>query len=910
MSLPPEDEEDFVVTRKTLRPSQLNRDDEQPSSGPRLPTRPTQSSSWLQEVRDTPVEGEAEFLRPGTVSPQEDEELFPNLSNGRRLPLPGEKDGARYRNKYQSAITFDLVMKTPYSKWAGAEDKVSELTSKIQGILSDQNMAEEIRVARVERNEERDATLKKLETMVLRELQGDRSLGEHKYYIVSRVINEIVGLGPLEPLWENTAITEIIVQGRNRVLVEIHGRKTEVPGIKFRNDAHLRDLAKQILTPLNRSIDTSSPLADGRLPGLSRVNIVHESLSSVGYIVTIRRHKERPWTLKDLVENKVLVPDMADNLGHWIHSGLSTAVIGGTGSGKALCVDTLIPTPQGFVRMGDLKIGDRVFGSDGQATPVLGVYDQGLKTSFRVKFSDGSEIIADADHNWLTYTRAARRAKSRAVKTPRRTPITLEDYQLLKTLLEGKVASSELVTLKELQEVVPAASSLIWRLSYSITPQKKGQHGRKFFDATEVLELLDKKITDFKLDRNAVFGEVVTTREIKETLLTNTNHRNHAVPVLSSPVQWDKPQQLPKETLNTFGSISADIVYADASVRSAYLCNLASHRGASNGDWVTFREDEFSAEEFLTLTTLIESLGMIANRREGAVTYVVTEPVSGRNSARSQFRYIVDVVEEQEQVEMRCISVGATDKLFLCGTQFIPTHNTTVLNALSGLFPVDDIIITIEDNFELHLHPDRFVTGMEARDANSAGRGDISIRMLVKNALRMNPSRIVIGEVRDAAAYDMLQAMNTGHNGSMTTLHANDADASIQRLGDMAGMSGEINPEGVKFLIASSLDLVVVAKKYDEDGSRRIQGIYEVPNQVVRGDNGALELKPVPLWEFVYDSTDEDGKVIGHYEKKNEMSESMIRKYSLTSRPRMSLEEIYQISALVDPNAEDDNADT
>lgn len=917
MSLPPDEDEEFTVSRRTSRPQTPSSEGSEGrvSSLPtRLPVaRPTNQpphTSWLQEVRDTPIPGEADFIPLGHeagLENEEDEDLFPNIAGGKRkLPIPGSKEQLRARNQYKSTITSELMFNTKYSRWEKLEERVAVLTATIQGILSEQNMAEEIRHARVDRGEDRDATLKKLESFVLRALQGDNSLGEDKYYIVSRVINEIVGLGPLEPLWEDDSITEIIVQGHKKVLAETNGKLRIVPGIRFRNADHLRDLAKQILAPLNRSIDVTNSLENGRLAGLSRVHIVHESLSPLGYIITIRRHKERPWTLENLVENNVLTAEMAADLGHWIYSGLSTAVVGGTGSGKALSVDTLIPTPHGFVRLGDLAIGDEVLGSNGQAIKIKGIYDQGKKKAYRVVFSDGTVVIADKDHNWLTYTRSARRAKSRAATNPRKTPINMDEYCLLRDLLKKKAEEEKLITLRDLQNVVPSASSLLWRLSYSVSPQRKGQYGRKYFDPSDLSDLLDKKFNDFKIGQDAEFGAVVTTQEIKDTLLTNTNHRNHAVPTLSAPVHWETQLTLSSGILNDFNQVAPELVYTDVETRETYLAGIVDAKAEVNGDWVTFKTEDFDPTDLATLTTLIESLGIIVNQREGvAITYVMANPVSERNLARSQFRYIVEVEELDEEVEMRCLSVAAKDSLFLCGTHFIPTHNTTVLNALSGLFPEHDNIITIEDNLELQLHPERFVTPLEAREANASGKGAVSIRTLVKASLRMRPDRIVVGEVRDSAAYDMLQAMNTGHNGSMTTLHANGSDESIQRLGDMAGMSGEITPEGVKFLISSSLDLLVVAKKYDEDGSRRLEGIYEVPNRVVRGENGTLELLPIPLWEFVYESTDEDGKVIGRYEKKNEMSASMERKYSLASRPRMTLEEIYALSAL-----EDDTADT
>ena len=152
---------------------------------------------------------------------------------------------------------------------------------------------------------------------------------------------------------------------------------------------------------------------------------------------------------------------------------------------------------------------------------------------------------------------------------------------------------------------------------------------------------------------------------------------------------------------------------------------------------------------------------------------------------------------------------------------------TTTLNVLSGFVPPDERIVTIEDSAELQLRQDH-VLRMETRPPNLENRGAISIRDLVRNALRMRPDRIIVGEVRDGAALDMLQAMNTGHDGSITTIHANSARDSLARLETMVLMADVALPQrAIREQMASAIDLIIHQARL-KDGTRRITHVAEV----------------------------------------------------------------------------------
>jgi pilus assembly protein CpaF len=180
---------------------------------------------------------------------------------------------------------------------------------------------------------------------------------------------------------------------------------------------------------------------------------------------------------------------------------------------------------------------------------------------------------------------------------------------------------------------------------------------------------------------------------------------------------------------------------------------------------------------------------------------------------------------------------------------------TTLLNILSQFIPSDERIVTIENAAELQMRQEHVVT-LESRPANIEGRGEVTIRQLVINALRMRPDRIIVGEIRDDAALDMLQAMNTGHDGSMTTAHSNSPRDTLSRIETMTMMAGmDLPVRAIREQVSSAIDLVVHQERM-RDGSRKVVNITEVSG--MEGD--VITMTDVFLFE---QSGYEDGKVIG-----------------------------------------------
>lgn len=183
---------------------------------------------------------------------------------------------------------------------------------------------------------------------------------------------------------------------------------------------------------------------------------------------------------------------------------------------------------------------------------------------------------------------------------------------------------------------------------------------------------------------------------------------------------------------------------------------------------------------------------------------------------------------------------------------------TTLLNVLSGFVPHDERIVTIEDSAELQLQQPHVVR-LETRPPNIENKGEVTQRDLVRNSLRMRPDRIIVGEVRGAEAMDMLQAMNTGHDGSMTTIHANSGRDALTRVENMVSMSGSTMPvKAIRTQVASAIDVVLQVER-QEDGTRRLTSVQEING--MEGDIITMS----EIFTFRRRGRDEEGKVLGNF---------------------------------------------
>jgi pilus assembly protein CpaF len=253
-----------------------------------------------------------------------------------------------------------------------------------------------------------------------------------------------------------------------------------------------------------------------------------------------------------------------------------------------------------------------------------------------------------------------------------------------------------------------------------------------------------------------------------------------------------------------------------------------------------------------------------ARLKDGSRVNAVVPPLALKGPCLTIRKFKPDLLRMEDLVRQQTLTSAAAEFLRVAvesrrsivisgGTG---SGKTTTLNALSAFIPQEERIITIEDAAELQLSQEHWVA-LEARPPNLEGRGEVSIRDLVKNALRMRPDRIVVGECRSGEALDMLQAMNTGHDGSLTTLHANGPREAISRLETMVLLAGaELPSRAIREQIASAVHLIIQQARFP-DGVRRVTSVTEVTGM----EDGVVTLQE--LFAFRQEGIAENGCIRG-----------------------------------------------
>jgi pilus assembly protein CpaF len=295
-------------------------------------------------------------------------------------------------------------------------------------------------------------------------------------------------------------------------------------------------------------------------------------------------------------------------------------------------------------------------------------------------------------------------------------------------------------------------------------------------------------------------------------------------------------------------------------------------RGRIESTNVQFKDDEHLMRVIERIVSSVgrridESSPMVdARLQDGSRVNAIIPPLSLDGPVLSIRRFGSDPLRMPMLIEKQALTKDIADMLQMVvqarlnilisgGTG---SGKTTLLNALSAFIPENERIVTIEDSAELQLQQPHVVR-LETRPPNIEGRGEITQRDLVRNSLRMRPDRIVIGEVRGGEAIDMLQAMNTGHDGSLTTIHANTPRDALARLETMIQMTGmRLSDRAMRQQVASAINLVVQAARLS-DGSRRVMSISEITG---------MEGETITMQEiFMYERTgvDKEGMVIGRF---------------------------------------------
>jgi pilus assembly protein CpaF len=295
-------------------------------------------------------------------------------------------------------------------------------------------------------------------------------------------------------------------------------------------------------------------------------------------------------------------------------------------------------------------------------------------------------------------------------------------------------------------------------------------------------------------------------------------------------------------------------------------------RGKIEPTNVRFKDDEHLMRVIERIVSSVgrridESSPMVdARLQDGSRVNAIIPPLSIDGPVLSIRRFGSDPLKMSMLVEYKALTKDIADMLQMVvharlnvlisgGTG---AGKTTLLNALSAYIPENERIVTIEDSAELQLQQPHVVR-LETRPPNIEGRGEVTQRDLVRNALRMRPDRIVIGEVRGGEAIDMLQAMNTGHDGSLTTVHANTPRDALARLETMIQMTGmRLSDRAMRQQVASALDLVVQVARMS-DGSRRVTSISEITG--MEGETITMQ----EIFQYERTGVDSQGQVLGRF---------------------------------------------
>jgi len=287
---------------------------------------------------------------------------------------------------------------------------------------------------------------------------------------------------------------------------------------------------------------------------------------------------------------------------------------------------------------------------------------------------------------------------------------------------------------------------------------------------------------------------------------------------------------------------------------------------------VRFRDDNHLLKIIDKIATGVgrridESSPMVdARLPDGSRVNAIIPPLALDGPSLSIRKFAVDPLKVDDLVRIGTITPAAArlmeaivkSRLNVIISGGTGTGKTTFLNVMSGYIPTHERIVTIEDSAELQLQQDHIVR-LETRPANIEGHGEITLRDLVRNALRMRPDRIVVGEVRGGEALDMMQAMNTGHDGSLTTVHANSPRDALSRLETMMSMAGlEIPDKAIRQQVASAVNIVIQLARLS-DGSRRLMSLSEITG--TEGDTISMQ----EIFRYTQTGVDERGRVVGRF---------------------------------------------
>ncbi len=383
----------------------------------------------------------------------------------------------------------------------------------------------------------------------------------------------------------------------------------------------------------------------------------------------------------------------------------------------------------------------------------------------------------------------------------------------------------------------------------------------------ELQELVIKKID---LSRELQDEEILEV--IDETLLSQGRN---------CYLSMQEKRRLRKEIFNAIRRLDILQELVEDSSITEIMINGANHIFIEQNGAIRLWDKQFESDKKLedVVQQMVSKSNRIINEAspivdarlsDGSRVNIVLPPVALEGPVVTIRKFPERPITIQRLIEIGSVTKEAAlflEKLVIAGYNiFISggtgSGKTTFLNALSNFIPKEERVITIEDSAELQIRNIPNLVKLEARNANVEGKNEVTIRDLIKSSLRMRPDRIVVGEVRDAAAIDMLQAMNTGHDGSLSTGHANSTVDMLNRLETLVLMGADLPLMAVRKQIASAIDIIVHLGRL-RDKSRRVLEIAEILDCVDE------EIEVNKLFVFKEVGEDEHGKVIGKLQKTN-----------------------------------------
>jgi len=693
--------------------------------------------------------------------------------------------------------------------------------------------------------------------------------------LITIITNEAAGFGPLELLLRDPSVTEIMVNGPDEIYIERGGMLQRRPDVRFRDEDHIRHIIDRIVSPLGRRIDESSPMVDARLPDGSRVNAIIPPLSLQSPVLTIRRFRKEPFAMEDLVNMGTLTQEMADFLRSCVIAKMNILVSGGTGSGKTSTLNALasfIPKHERIITI-----------EDAAELQFYRVHPHVLRLEARPPNVEGQGEVSIRQ----LVRNALRMRPNRIIVGEVRGAEALDMLQAMNTGHEGSMTTIHANTPQD------AFSRLETMVMWAGTELPSGAIREQLVGALNVVVQQDRmadgsrKITRISEIQGVRKGQIV----LKDIFVFDLVGLDEQGKVMGNYTPTGlRPKCLPR--LKAFGVPVQEGMfvpaYLVAEMGTALLQNPDITEIMVNGPDEVYVESKgkiekrpdlhFRDEHHLrtVINTIVAPLGrridednpmVDARLPDGSRVNAVLHPVALKGPVLTIRRFPASPLSIDELLNFGTFDQRVLDflagcvqaKLNLVVSGGTGSGKTTTLNVLSSFIPGHERVVTIEDSAELQLRQPHVVR-LEARPADEEGKGEITIRDLVRNSLRMRPDRIIVGEVRGAEALDMLQAMNTGHEGSMTTIHANSPHDAFSRLETMVMWAGvELPLFAIREQIVGALNVVVQQNRLI-DGSRRLVTVSELTGL----EDGKYQLQDI--FVFKQEGLTSEGKVRGHFE--------------------------------------------